>query len=193
MSSRTKCGATCSAHCPALPQELQLPASPCPEHLVTNSVPSDLQTNEIYTLILSTEAEISDLDAKIVNLQRALDRLKLKRAGLTDFVKSHRGVVSTIRRLPSELLAEIFSHSLDASDSFHSPEALLHVVSVCKRWRTIALASPVLWRRIRYDYPSHRFATPTVRSCGTLHQVGSRYYWIHIQPLQFPTCGPITH
>ncbi|KAJ7191792.1 hypothetical protein GGX14DRAFT_318829, partial [Mycena pura] len=120
-------------------------ASPCPEHLVTNSVPSDFQTGEIHTLILGVEAEISDLDAEIVNVQRALDRLKLRRAELADFVKSHRGVVSTIRRLPSELLVEIFSYSLD---SVHSPEALSHVVGVCNRWRTIVLASPLLWRHI---------------------------------------------
>ncbi|KAJ7191791.1 hypothetical protein GGX14DRAFT_321793, partial [Mycena pura] len=133
--------------------------SPCSEHLVTNSVPSDFQTNEIRKLILSVEAEISDLDAEIINVQRALDRLQQKRAGLADFVKSHCGVVSAIRRLPSELLAEIFSYSLAAREPFHSPEALSHVVGVCNRWRTIVLAFPLLWRHISLtmysESPSH--------------------------------------
>ncbi|KAJ7195631.1 hypothetical protein GGX14DRAFT_297106, partial [Mycena pura] len=115
----------------------------------TNSAPSDFQTNEIHSLILSSEAEISDLGAEIVNVRRVLDRLELQRTRLADFVKSHRGVVSTIRRLPTDILDEIFSQYLSESGSpVHSPEALSRVVGVCKRWRTIVLASPLLWCHI---------------------------------------------
>ncbi|KAJ7191794.1 hypothetical protein GGX14DRAFT_597029 [Mycena pura] len=158
MSSQTECSPARSG--PDPPKEFQLPASPCPELLVTNSVPSDFQSDEIRKLILDVEAEISGLDAEIINVSRALGRrLKLKRAGLAKFVKSHRGVVSAIRRLPSELLAEFFSYFLAASDSFHSPElALSRVVGVCNRWRTTVLASPMLWRHISlsiYESPSH--------------------------------------
>ncbi|KAJ7196798.1 hypothetical protein GGX14DRAFT_403018 [Mycena pura] len=132
--------------------EFQLPSSPCPDLLITNSVPSDFQTNEIYKVILDAEEEGFSLDDEIAGMQRALDRLELQRAKLGDFVEAHRSVVSTIRRLPGEILGEIFSHYLDASASrAHSPEALSHLVGVCVRWRMIALASPMLWRHICPD------------------------------------------
>ncbi|KAJ7196790.1 hypothetical protein GGX14DRAFT_306247, partial [Mycena pura] len=123
--------------------------SPCPELLITNSVPSDFQANEIHTLILDTDAEISALGDELTRVRRALDRLELQHAGLSDFVKSHRAVVSIVRRLPTDILGEIFSHYLDASYSYYtpsgSPTRLLHLVGVCDRWRKIALASPLLW------------------------------------------------
>ncbi|KAJ7196793.1 hypothetical protein GGX14DRAFT_671912 [Mycena pura] len=143
----------CSTHCPPgpPPKDFQLPASPCPELLITNSVPSDFQANEIHKLILDTDAEISALGAEITRVRRALDRLELRRAGLSDFVKSHRPVVSVVRRLPTDILDEIFSHYLDASDPYYTalgPRRLLHLVGVCDRWRTIALGSPLLWRHV---------------------------------------------
>ncbi|KAJ7195612.1 hypothetical protein GGX14DRAFT_700678 [Mycena pura] len=152
MSSLTKCSGACPEHCDVAPNEFQLPPSPCPDLLVTNSVPSDYQTNEIHKVILDAKAEIFVLDDEIAGVRRALDRLELQRAKLEDFVKAHRGVVSTVRRLPSEILGEIFTHYLDASDSrAHSPEALSHLLGVCNQWRAITLASPPLWRHIFPD------------------------------------------
>ncbi|KAJ7198380.1 hypothetical protein GGX14DRAFT_470271 [Mycena pura] len=148
-SIRKKCSAACFRHCSA-PPEFQLPASPCPELLLTNSVPSDVQLDEIHSFIRSTKAHFSILDDQIAQVQHTLCRLESQRTELADLVESHCGVVSTIRRLPGEVLGEIFSQYLGASDScLHSPKALSHLVGVCAGWRGIALASPLLWRHIR--------------------------------------------
>ncbi|KAJ7196800.1 hypothetical protein GGX14DRAFT_574617 [Mycena pura] len=149
MMCEEKCSAACSSHCPAPPKDFQLPSSPCPELLITNSIPSDVQINQVHNFIRSAEAKISALDDVIAGVRHALDRLELQRAKLGDIVKSHRSMASTVRRLPSEILSKIFSHYyLEASDTHASPERLLHLVSVCDRWRTIVLASPLLWCHI---------------------------------------------
>ncbi|KAJ7198343.1 hypothetical protein GGX14DRAFT_319316, partial [Mycena pura] len=120
--------------------------SPCPELLLTNSVPSDVQLNEIHSFIGSTKAHFSILDDQIAQVQHTLRRLKSQHAELADLVESHRGVVSAIRRLPRDILGEIFSHYLGARGSrLHSPKALSHLIGVCARWRAIVLASPLLW------------------------------------------------
>ncbi|KAJ7198377.1 hypothetical protein GGX14DRAFT_314032, partial [Mycena pura] len=120
--------------------------SPCPELLLTNSVPSDGQLNEVHGFIRSTKGHFSILDDQIAQVQRTLVRLKSQRAELADLVESHCGVVSAIRRLPRDILGEIFSHYLGTSDScLHSPKAPWHLVGVCAGWRAIALASPLLW------------------------------------------------
>ncbi|KAJ7195606.1 hypothetical protein GGX14DRAFT_376785, partial [Mycena pura] len=142
---RKKCSSACPSHCPVL-EEFQVPASPCSELLVTNSVPPDVQINEIQCFIGSAEAKISIIDDQIAQMQYTLDRLGSQRVQLQNLVQSHRSVVSTMRRLPTDILGEIFSQLLSASrPPVHSPEALSHLVGVCKRWRTIALASPLLW------------------------------------------------
>ncbi|KAJ7198372.1 hypothetical protein GGX14DRAFT_374348, partial [Mycena pura] len=144
-SIREKCIAACFRHCSA-PPEFQLPASPCPELLLTNSVPSDVQLNEINSFIGSAKAQFSILDDQIAQAQRTLRRLDSQRTELVDSVESHCGVVSTIRRLPRDILGEIFSHYLGTSDlHLHSPKALSHLIGVCARWRATALASPLLW------------------------------------------------
>ncbi|KAJ7198385.1 hypothetical protein GGX14DRAFT_323127, partial [Mycena pura] len=120
--------------------------SPCPELLLTNSVPSDVQLNEIHSFIGGVKAQFSILDDQVAQVQRALVRLKSQRAELADLVESHRGVVSAIRRLPGDILGEIFSQYLGASDpQLHSPKALSPLIGVCTRWRATALASPLLW------------------------------------------------
>ncbi|KAJ7195630.1 hypothetical protein GGX14DRAFT_674589 [Mycena pura] len=144
-----------------------VPASPCPELLVTNSVPSDVQIKEIQCFIGSAEAKISVIDDQIAQMQRTLDRLGSRRVELQDLVQSHRSVVSTIRRLPTDILGEIFSQYLSASRSpVHSPEALSRVVGVCKRWRTIVLASPLLWCHFSLAIP-----VETCRGSTKLQQI----------------------
>ncbi|KAJ7203811.1 hypothetical protein GGX14DRAFT_501362, partial [Mycena pura] len=147
--SRRKCN-TCSIHCPAPPKEFQPPGSPCPPALlITNCVPSDAQIKEINNFIGSVEAEISIIDDHIAQVQHTLDRLGAQRAKLQDVVKSHRCVVSTTRRLPRDILGEIFSQYLGAVASHaHSPSALLHLLGVCEQWRMTVLTSPLLWRHV---------------------------------------------
>ncbi|KAF9066952.1 hypothetical protein BDP27DRAFT_1174984, partial [Rhodocollybia butyracea] len=61
------------------------------------------------------------------------------------------------RRLPVEILTEIFTHCLPSK---HIPpsslimEAPLVLLSVCREWRTVALSTPRLWCSPRIRLPS---------------------------------------
>ncbi|THU96188.1 hypothetical protein K435DRAFT_858789 [Dendrothele bispora CBS 962.96] len=62
------------------------------------------------------------------------------------------GVVAvTIRRIPNEILAEIFVASLPYSSVYHCPTSVdktpLKFMSVCKNWKRVALSTPELWCR----------------------------------------------
>ncbi|KAJ7094299.1 hypothetical protein C8R44DRAFT_814186 [Mycena epipterygia] len=53
-----------------------------------------------------------------------------------------------MRRLPSEILSEIFGHSSDPPTSFDPRNSMpWRIIQVCSRWRDVALASPLLWCR----------------------------------------------
>ena len=67
------------------------------------------------------------------------------------------GVLHPLRRLPEEILLQIFEHCADeeAQEWFKygrfltpNPKFPTRMAGVCRRWRSIALGCPRLWRRI---------------------------------------------
>lgn len=110
--------------------------SPYPDLLSSNIVPSDSQLSVIQDAIQRVEEEI----AAILQLQR-------RRVELEAFVVNHQTALSTIRRLPNEILLEIFAYCRDGR-SFHlSNNAPWRIARVCSRWRAVALGMPRLWSR----------------------------------------------
>ncbi|KAJ7830352.1 hypothetical protein B0H14DRAFT_3872688 [Mycena olivaceomarginata] len=134
------------------------PQSPCPELLLSNAVPADFQVLEIRKLIESVEEDICNLDAQILRLQRLITQLISRRAELNNFAYEHRGTISAVRRIPSEILTEIFLRCTDPEveprfpgDFRASYDLLQPIIQVCGRWRTVGLASPRLWNRFEID------------------------------------------
>jgi hypothetical protein len=67
------------------------------------------------------------------------------------------GVLHPLRRLPEELLVEIFDYCADEEAQSwienpgrvpRSPKVLTRMAGVCSRWRSIAHSHPRLWRRL---------------------------------------------
>ncbi|KAJ7301661.1 hypothetical protein DFH08DRAFT_906622 [Mycena albidolilacea] len=151
MSTSHSCDSLCSLHY-ASETTTGLLVSPFSDLLSTSvSPPSDSQIQEICSEIERAESTISDTDTHLARLQGAMDKLLRHRAELVDFVKSHRAVISPLRRLPSEILLEIFEHCRLDHLTFLTAgphRNMLWIISqVCSRWRTVALNSPMLWRR----------------------------------------------
>ncbi|KAF9442157.1 hypothetical protein P691DRAFT_640257, partial [Macrolepiota fuliginosa MF-IS2] len=65
------------------------------------------------------------------------------RLACQDFIDKHRSLLHWTRRLPSELLLDIFSWCTDENTLV--PFNISHV---CRRWRYLALGAPELWRKI---------------------------------------------
>ncbi|KAJ7067415.1 hypothetical protein C8F01DRAFT_1121252 [Mycena amicta] len=136
---------------PRLPD---VPSSPCPELLSSNSQPTDsLQTVGILQSIRTAEDEITSLDNGIVQLENALRQFHARRKELQAFVHSHRGVLSSRRRVPEDVWCEIFERVVDNSDKSGHFDLLCTLSSVCRPWRNIVLATPLLWRQIHIGVP----------------------------------------
>ncbi|KAF7336931.1 F-box domain-containing protein [Mycena venus] len=147
MSTSQSCGSPCSFQY-ALKKKAGLLVSPYPDLLSSAAgPPSDLQVLEICSEIARVESDISTTNTHIARLQGAMERLVRYRAELEDFVKSHRTVISVLRRLPSEILLEIFEHCVDPLIPLDPRCNAPWIISqVCSRWRAVALSSPLLWR-----------------------------------------------
>ncbi|KAJ7706698.1 hypothetical protein B0H17DRAFT_910311, partial [Mycena rosella] len=99
-------------------------------------------------------AYIDELEPDIVSLDQALALLSQRRAALAQSLHAHKSIISPLRRLPPEILGEIFSFAVHAAYYFGdisevsgpiSQQAPWVLTRVCRRWAAVALATPALW------------------------------------------------
>ncbi|PPR08057.1 hypothetical protein CVT24_010857 [Panaeolus cyanescens] len=64
-------------------------------------------------------------------------------------------IASPIRRLPNEVLAEIFRHTLPAhrNPRTHPSDSPILLTLVCRKWREISLSMPYMWSKIHIIWP----------------------------------------
>ncbi|RDB27473.1 hypothetical protein Hypma_004098 [Hypsizygus marmoreus] len=139
-------------------------------HLIsTNDEPPDLEVAEIQKIIAQRQSNLSELEIRIAELREMLQSL-IERRNHEEKIRSHfRAVVSPVRRLPRDILIEIFLFTRDWRKREYSrfnsigeflsdpvgplptPSALV-ITHVCSQWRHIALSAPMLWATINSDY-----------------------------------------
>ncbi|KAJ7162278.1 hypothetical protein C8R46DRAFT_346944 [Mycena filopes] len=115
--------------------------------LHTNYVPTDQEIERIrQDLVLQTK-EAERLDNLIQELSTQRDKIRT-------YIASHRALISTPRRLPRDIIDEIFLACLpttrNATMSFK--EAPLLLCRVCSAWRHIALSTPALWASLHIPF-----------------------------------------
>ncbi|KAJ7622651.1 hypothetical protein DFH06DRAFT_945226, partial [Mycena polygramma] len=80
--------------------------------LTTNDPPSDAEKVQIQDIIHGLHTRISSLDASIAVAEDILLRLRNNRKGAVEHVHRGTAILSIIRGLPEDVLAEIFSHTV---------------------------------------------------------------------------------
>ncbi|KAJ7432152.1 hypothetical protein FB451DRAFT_1573238 [Mycena latifolia] len=131
--------------------------------LRSNCIP--LETSHFRSVIASSSAQFAH-DAEIGRLQAAalqgaLAQTVSERAVIEAYVEGCHSIFAPIRRLPAELLGEIFLHFLPPFPAFPTKENgldllrnvdVLHSAQVCSYWRTIAMGTTALWSSIVVHY-----------------------------------------
>ncbi|KAJ6507773.1 hypothetical protein C8R47DRAFT_1099513 [Mycena vitilis] len=132
------------------------PSAPIPEtpsldltHLLTsNEGPFDSELPVIREIVSKGKAEMDAFNSQIATLDAQRARLVRERDHRLERVRQHRAILSTIRRVPSELVGEIFALTLSEKGedaATHTPWYLGHI---CRSWRRYALGHSLLWRSI---------------------------------------------
>ncbi|KAI5890215.1 uncharacterized protein SCHCODRAFT_02690207 [Schizophyllum commune H4-8] len=100
------------------------------------------------------EQEMGQADAEMRELKHALrlvgTRLKaLKKAHAAIGAQSRisESMAAPIRRLPVEIMTEVFAHVLDNVGFY--PTDIHRLSTICYAWRDILLSTPTLWARIK--------------------------------------------
>ncbi|KAJ7283852.1 hypothetical protein C8J57DRAFT_1498855 [Mycena rebaudengoi] len=128
-------------------QDLQ---SPIRHLLYTNFVPSDAQCNDIRTLVSDAEETVAAMDSDIADLRAAVDKLLTQREKLCADISAHQALVTPARRLPRDIIQELFAACLpaDRNPVMDASDAPIILTQICRSWRTIALSTPCLWARL---------------------------------------------
>ncbi|KAJ6581969.1 hypothetical protein B0H19DRAFT_893223, partial [Mycena capillaripes] len=122
-------------------------SSPFAARLGTNYCPKDEEILEIKTLLIEPYLRLKRLDDEIADLQRAIDKLAEERDGLGVFVEGHKALLSPVRRLPLDVIQEIFIACIPTHRNcvMSASEAPVLLGRICSSWRAISLSMPRLW------------------------------------------------
>ncbi|KAJ7090124.1 hypothetical protein C8R44DRAFT_557307, partial [Mycena epipterygia] len=112
--------------------------------LTSNDVPPDSALPNIHRVIKNELHRIDVLDTQIDDLRAALAHLVQSRHAAAESARKHRAIISSVRRLPPELICEIFALSTTErrSGGKERPWRLGHI---CRSWRQSAISYPLLW------------------------------------------------
>ncbi|KAJ7755450.1 hypothetical protein B0H16DRAFT_1540467, partial [Mycena metata] len=126
------------------------PAAPAPDFICTNDLPPDSAIVGTRREIAVAETGIAHVEEKMADLERVIDQLRLRRQGLRVFIADHCRVIAPIRRLPMELLSEIFSHCVERDAYKWDPTTNVEwiLVQVSRAWRAVSISMPQIWNRI---------------------------------------------
>ncbi|KAF7326196.1 hypothetical protein MKEN_00471800 [Mycena kentingensis (nom. inval.)] len=120
----------------------------------TNYGADDAEMGDIRKLISGPNARIVALDDEIRLLRQRIDNLLKERGELASFVNNHTALLAPIRRLPRDVVEELFVACLPSRNCAMSfTEAPLLLGRVCSSWRTIAWSTPRLWSQLHISQP----------------------------------------
>ncbi|KAK7007420.1 hypothetical protein R3P38DRAFT_3212521 [Favolaschia claudopus] len=128
--------------------------------VLTNEPPEDADKPYILSVIAKADAELEEIDALLSKMTANADvdserRKKTEdyRASLLKWRSFNQAIFSPVRRIPPEILSEIFSHLAPPTKDmgfFVLMEqwdigVTWFLSLVCRRWRAVALSMPSLW------------------------------------------------
>jgi hypothetical protein len=99
----------CKACGSVIMHNISLPSSPTPHLHRTFQAPNVLEAISIREAVSHTKLQLPQLNDAIKQIQAVLDELRQKRKALYQFTTEHETFLAPIRRLPSEILAHVFT------------------------------------------------------------------------------------
>lgn len=124
-----------------------VPPSPVPDLLYTNHSPCGMEVDLIHTSLSQVHADLSRID-DIAGMQITTDELLHRRQALQKFIDDHNPLLSTVRRLPPEILSHVFVQFLPEDwreELTFCTQTRMVLGQICSFWRQIALSTPRLW------------------------------------------------
>ncbi|KAJ7699293.1 hypothetical protein B0H17DRAFT_1049373 [Mycena rosella] len=139
-------------------------SSPYAFKLGTNHCPSDEEVVEIKALLQDPTRQLQRVDNEIAVIWKIIDKLTRERDRLSAYVEAHKALISPVRRLPLDIIQEIFVACVPTHRNcvMSAREAPVLLGRICSSWRSISLSTPRLWARLHVVEPTRPYgATST--------------------------------
>ncbi|KAL1755758.1 hypothetical protein FB107DRAFT_212860 [Schizophyllum commune] len=170
------------------------------EQLRSGYAPSAHSCRRLIERAEAAEEQAAQLYDETRRLQSLMKELHHRRRLLVRFSKEQRALASPIRRLPTELLLDIFRRAcLDSILLFPVGRSELTAASlscICHRWRRILLENSVLWTfqvilddRIYFHQDWHQLTSRHVTQFGQVLELYLHHSSTH--PYALKLCGPL--
>ncbi|KAJ3511790.1 hypothetical protein NMY22_g15540 [Coprinellus aureogranulatus] len=132
------------------------PSSPFAAWMQTNRTLPPSELDCLNRFLRTAHVELAELDQQIHEMQQALEQRKAGQARLKTAVDAHRSLLSPMRRLPAEVLQQIFllCRAAHRMPLLRKEEAPILLTRVCSAWRNLALDTPHLWDSIHIPIPN---------------------------------------
>ncbi|KAF9003655.1 hypothetical protein BDQ17DRAFT_483205 [Cyathus striatus] len=134
-----------------------------------NAIPTGADRDVAESNISYAQLEISHLDKEINRLQQSLETLKNRRYALQKFQLQEQGLFSPIRKLPAELLRQIFLqpylHSNRISVCYNPCEFIRTATQVSSYWRSVAHSCAILWSKFN-AHPNSNMSSAVIAMIG---------------------------
>lgn len=125
--------------------------------LHSNDPPQELDIPFISSIVSAASLRLAALKVTLLlpACSGCLESVTKDHLALQDYWNSHRSIISPLRRMPPELLLEIFLWTgsyanQDSGGNIRDPPWVL--THVCHQWRTLAIETSSLWSLIFIDY-----------------------------------------
>lgn len=117
--------------------------SPFSNYFSTNKPPSALDADGIVTLIADRGAAASEIRARLEHLAKEAQALQGQLDQHNQYIDEHNAIISSFRRLPDHTLVRIF-----VANRGHSRFSPIGISHVSRKWRKLALDTPLMWTTI---------------------------------------------
>ncbi|KZP11989.1 hypothetical protein FIBSPDRAFT_755702, partial [Athelia psychrophila] len=138
--------------CPGLKfvDSISIPSSLLPACVGTNYAPGTHERIHIKSTLLDVHLQLSRLDEALAQINDVRDRIHRKQRTLQEYSAQYTALISPVRRVPPEILAEIFLYFLphlvyNNADTTVVRRNRMLPSHICKRWRDLSLSTPNFW------------------------------------------------
>ncbi|KJA23844.1 hypothetical protein HYPSUDRAFT_39369 [Hypholoma sublateritium FD-334 SS-4] len=121
----------------------------------TNYAATSEEAEKITALLAGPISKLKQLQVDILRVKAHYDGLVEQQLALSREIEAHQALIAPIRRIPIDILQEIFLHCLPTKHNavISSTECPILLTRICSGWRHIALNTPMLWSSIHVPVP----------------------------------------
>jgi hypothetical protein len=124
----------------------------------------------LFSHLLDTNAvpdhhEMASIQLGIDCVQNALAQLERQAQELQGQLQQFRSILSPVRKLPVEIIGEIFSFAISSPLDSTGREHLVNFALVCRTWRNAAYRKHTLWSSLRIEGELTQSSYDLILSC----------------------------